>query len=101
VGDAVLPGHDALVLSVQVDGKTSPGEAALQVMTAERARLDLAVKEHQQDAPAPVPTGGTPAVTPPKQGEKTDQQKADEVVALAAKEGIDPLLAAQRLGYAG
>jgi signal peptide peptidase SppA len=99
VENAVLPGHEALIASLKFDGKTSPGDAALQVNAAERKKLDAAAKASAEEAPDPVKTAGTKAVDP--KGEKTEQQKADEVAALAAKEGIDPLLAAQRLGYAG
>jgi signal peptide peptidase SppA len=98
VENAVLPGHEALVASFKFDGKTTPGDAALAVMAAERKKLDAAAKASEEEAPKPVKTGGTPAADPPA---KTEQQKADEVAAMAAKEGIDPLLAAQRLGFAG
>jgi signal peptide peptidase SppA len=98
VESAVLPGHEALVASFKFDGKTSPGDAALAVMAAERKKLSAQAQANESEAPAPVKTGATPATDPPA---KTEQQKADEVSALAAKEGIDPLLAAQRLGFAG
>jgi signal peptide peptidase SppA len=100
IENATLPGHEALIASLKFDGKTSPGDAALAVMAAERKKLSAQAQANAEEAPEPVRTAATPAVDP-KKVEKTDQQKADEVSALAAKEGIDPLLAAQRLGYAG
>lgn len=99
VENAVLPGHEALVATFKFDGKTSPGDAALAVMAAERKKLAAHAQGLADDAPEPVKTAATPAIEQ-KKGEKTAQQQADEVIAMAAKDGIDPLLAAQRLGFA-
>ena len=58
------PGHAALVAEMQADGKTSPGEAALRILAAEKAKRgehaqaiqDLA-KESEGINPAPRATG--------------------------------------------
>lgn len=97
VESAVLPGHEALVAGLKFDGKTTAGDAALLVMSAERKRLNLESKALSDDAPAPVKTAATPPVDPP---EKTKQKKADEIMALAKAKNIDPLLAMRELGYA-
>lgn len=36
---AALPGHDALVATLKADGKTTAGDAALQIMAAEKGKL--------------------------------------------------------------
>lgn len=49
-----LPGHEALVQTLAFDGKTSPGDAALAVNTAERAALKAAGTEIRNERPRPV-----------------------------------------------
>ncbi len=51
---AALPGHDALVARLKADGSVSAGDAALQILAAERQAQATAAAAHQADAPAPV-----------------------------------------------
>lgn len=51
---AALPGHDALVARLKADGSVSAGDAALQILAAERQTQANAAAAHQADAPAPV-----------------------------------------------
>lgn len=51
---AALPGHDALVARLKADGSVSAGDAALQILAAERQAQANAAAAHQADAPAPV-----------------------------------------------
>ena len=51
---ASLPGHDALVQSLAFDGKTTPGEAAMAVLAAEKANLSTEHKAMAAGAPPPV-----------------------------------------------
>jgi len=39
IEEAALPGHDALVATLKADGATSAGDAALQIMAAEKGKL--------------------------------------------------------------
>lgn len=61
---AVLPGHEALVQTLMFDGKTTAGEAALQVNAAERAKLGKRVEDIAADAAA----ARTTVTPPPKAG---------------------------------
>ncbi len=50
VFDASLPGHEALIQSLMFDGKTTGGDAATQVLGAERILRDNAHSDMQKDA---------------------------------------------------
>ena len=61
---AGLPGHQDLIQTLMFDGKTTAGEAAAQVITAERAKLGKRAEDIAADA-----AGAKTTVTdPPKQG---------------------------------
>ena len=51
---AALPGHEALIEQLAMDGKTSGAEAALAVVAAERAKSAAAATARAADAVAPV-----------------------------------------------
>ena len=51
---AALPGHEALVASLKADGSVTAGDAALQIVAAERQAKARAAAAHQAEAPAPV-----------------------------------------------
>jgi ClpP class serine protease len=58
----LIPGHEALVERLMFDGKTSGGEAALQVNAAERAiRVKQGAKE-DEEAPPPAASAPAPSV---------------------------------------
>lgn len=63
---AALPGHEKLVEQLAADGKTTPAEAAMAVLAAERAATTAAATAHRADAPDAVPTAAAPdaAATP-------------------------------------
>lgn len=65
VEGALIPGHEALIASLKFDGKTTGGDAALAVNSAERALRIKASKQLGDDAPNPVPQAATPTVEPP------------------------------------
>lgn len=90
-----LPGHEALVEQLAFDGKTTPSEAAMAVLTAERARTASAAAAHVADAPPAVPHAAAPA-----DAGKTAVQKAAEAEALAKTKGISVVAALKELGYA-
>lgn len=57
---AGLPGHEALIASLKADGKTTPEQAAVQVLAAERGSLASRAAALNADAPAPAPYAAAP-----------------------------------------
>lgn len=57
---AALPGHEALIEQLAMDGKTTGAEAALAVIAAHRAALDAHATAHFDAAPKPVPASAAP-----------------------------------------
>lgn len=62
---AALPGHEDLVATLKADGKSSPGDAALAIAAAEKAKRGGVLAALQADgttganaAPAPAPAAG-------------------------------------------
>lgn len=51
-----MKGHEALVMQLALDGKTTGPEAAQQILAAERSHLEAAAKAHADDAPAAPPS---------------------------------------------
>lgn len=90
-----LPGHEALVERLAADGQTTPEQAALAVLAAERGALAAAAQALQADAPAAAPASPAPADTG-----KTREAQAAEAQALAKDKGITVVAALKELGYA-
>ncbi|WP_019654013.1 S49 family peptidase [Variovorax atrisoli] len=55
-----MPGHEKLVEQLAFDGKTTAGEAAQQVLAAERSRVAAAAQGHFNDAPPAAPGAHAP-----------------------------------------
>lgn len=67
VQSVVLPGHEALIQALMFDGKTTAGDAAMQVNVAERAKLGRRVEDLNADAAAATTTVvDPPAAAAPK-----------------------------------
>lgn len=62
VQSALIPGHEKLIASLMFDGKTSGGDAALQVNAAERTIRETQGKANTQAAPPPVVQVPAPTV---------------------------------------
>src|SRR5574337_388217 len=60
---AGLPGHEALIASLKADGKTTPEQAAVQVLAAERGSLASRAPPLNADAPAPAPPNEEPSAS--------------------------------------
>ena len=58
-----LPGHEPLLASLKADGKSTGGDAAMQILAAERAKLASMAERLRTDAPAPVPHAHAPTQT--------------------------------------
>jgi signal peptide peptidase SppA len=69
---AALPGHEALVETLMCDGKTSPGDAALQVNGAERQKMSGRLAQIEKDGKAIAHISGAPS----ESGERRDPAAA-------------------------
>lgn len=61
---AALPGHEALVATLKADGTVSAGDAALQILAAERQVKASAAAAHRAEAPEPVASVPASTVQP-------------------------------------
>lgn len=93
-----LPGHEKLVEALATDGKTTPAEAAMAVLAAERSAQAAAKAAFAADAPAPVAASAAPADQPSTTASK--QAIADQAATMARAEGISVLQALKKLGHA-
>ena len=58
-----LPGHEALIARLKADGTSTGGDAAMQVLAAERAKLASMAQQLHADAPPAVPHAQAPAAS--------------------------------------
>lgn len=78
---AALPGHGDLIARLKFDGKTTPGEAALQVNAAERKKLGKRADDISADAAdvsAPAPSAAAAGHIPPPEDKDVDAGKPVE-----------------------
>ena len=82
---ACAPGHEALIAGLKYDGKTTAGEAALQILGAEQALRAGALSTMKTDANSAVPAAGASATgdTPPAQSVNDDDGDLTEEAAQA------------------
>lgn len=74
-----MPGHEALVATLKADGRTSPEQAAMQILTAERTKLGAMAGKLSEDAPKPVIHASAPsdaAAAPAKNSREALHAKA-------------------------
>lgn len=90
-----MVGHEALIASLKADGKTTPDQAAAQVLGAHRAALAKQAATLTADAPAPLPAAPTsdPAAATATPDPKAVATRARELVTAAQASG-------QKLSYA-
>lgn len=81
-----LRGHEDLVAKLKADGKTTPEQAAVAILAAEKAKGDRILADMMADAPKPVP----PSAEPPKStGENTaPRTEAEAKAAFEASETL-------------
>lgn len=77
-----LPGHDALIEKLAMDGKTTGPEAAVAVLAAERAKTSAMAAARAADAPAPVPV--VASEVDDKRGEKQPARAINPTQVYAA-----------------
>ncbi|CAN5858242.1 hypothetical protein BH11PSE13_BH11PSE13_12230 [soil metagenome] len=87
VREQLIPGHEALIEKLALDGKTSPAEAAMAVNAAQREALATAARAHANDAPPAARGSAAPndAVHDGKPDAKAAATAAAGVVALFNK----------------
>ena len=92
-----LPGHEKLIEALAADGKTTPEQAAMAVLTAERETRATAAAAHKADAPAPVSASVVSAAGDASDG-RDAKAIAAQATAMAKAEGISLVEAFKRLG---
>lgn len=55
-----MPGHETLIAGLKADGKTTPAEAAMQILAAEKTKLEAQASQLSADAPKPVQHAAAP-----------------------------------------
>ena len=95
VREQSMPGHEALIDKLAMDGATNPGEAAMAVMAAHREALKASAAAFEKDAPEPA----KPSAAPDDQ-RKTDADKTAEAKAYAKTHGVSFVSALKTLGFA-
>lgn len=91
-----LRGHEALVRTLALDGKTTAPEAAQAILAADRQALQAAAAAHAADAPAAAPK----APAPNDAVELTKAQQAEQAAAYATQHGVSFVAALKQLGFA-
>lgn len=83
-----MPGHETLIATLKADGKTSPDQAAGQILAAERSKLAKAAADLTSDAPDPVKPSAEP--TPAAKPQAGDiAARTEEIVGEAKAAGRD------------
>jgi capsid assembly protease len=90
-----LPGHEALIETLAMDGKTTGAEAAAAVVAAERAQRASAAAAFDNDAPPAVDTSAAPANVPLDAAQQAAQAKA-----YAKEHGVGFVAAMKALNFA-
>lgn len=93
IQDAALPGHEALVATL-IESGVSAGDAALQIMAAEKAKVTAAGTGRSADAQRPVDHA---APKTEQAAELTREQKAAKASEHAAANKVDFVTAYQQL----
>ncbi|MBS0364911.1 MAG: signal peptide peptidase SppA [Proteobacteria bacterium] len=85
---AALPGHEALIGALKFDGKTTGGEAALQVLVAERSKRGDRLEALRKDAgSAAVPHAAAPPPGDEDDEDEEDDNEDDDPDASASPDG--------------
>lgn len=80
-----LPGHEALVQTLKFDGKTSGGEAAQQILAAEKTKLGKVKVARAEDDVPPVEQE-PPVVDPKPEPDAEDDEEGKPIEEQAASE---------------
>lgn len=88
-----IPGHEPLIASLKADGKTSPGEAAVQILAAEKGKLATIAGNIAADAPAPIVNASAPADISAEVGNSRSAMHAKAKAYQAEHPGTDLMTA--------
>jgi ClpP class serine protease len=80
-----MKGHQALVMQLALDGKTTGPEAAQAILAAERQSLAAAARAHHADAPQAAPSAPAADAQPKPAAPAFDASKAHSVAEQARK----------------
>jgi signal peptide peptidase SppA len=83
IENANMPGHEALIETLKFDGKTLPGEAAQQVLVAERDKLNTAGQDLEGGSPDPL------QCTASETGDSETTEASANDIATKAKELVN------------
>lgn len=72
---AAIPGHEALVAQLKADGTVTAGDAALQILAAEKATRQSAAAQLQSDAPQPLQMAANATVRPSAAADDLDDSR--------------------------
>lgn len=81
-----MPGHEALIATLKADGKTTPDQAAGQVLAAEKGKLAATAKDLAAEAPAPVPAAAEPT-QPGKPTKEAIAARTSEIISEGKQSG--------------
>jgi len=98
-----IPGHEDLVNSLAFDGKTTPAEAAIKVLAAEKKIRATTIDNHAADAPKPVeqPSTDDDAPAPVKNLSPEDRWEKDPKVRAEFDDDKDAFLAYAKANASG
>ncbi|MHB8109770.1 MAG: hypothetical protein ACYDHW_07030 [Syntrophorhabdaceae bacterium] len=82
IEEGALPGHEALIAQMKFDGKTTPEQAAVRILQAEKTLRETKLADLKTDAP-PVVNTVDPEKDKPKQAVATDGTMTDEQMQAA------------------
>lgn len=71
-----IPGHEALIAEMKADGKTTPEQAAVRILGAEKAARASALQAITDQAPEPAKASTAPADKPLSKDEKAARARA-------------------------
>lgn len=82
IEEGALPGHEALISQMKFDGKTTPEQAAVRILQAEKTLRETKLEDIKTDAP-PVVNTVDPDKDKPKQAVTTDGPMTEEQMKAA------------------
>ncbi len=94
-----MKGHQALVMQLALDGKTSGAEAAQAILAAERQSLAAASSAHHADAPQPAPSSPAPSKEEGEGSSASADARVVKAKQYAAQHKVSFVDACKALGY--
>lgn len=86
----LIPGHEALINTLKFDGKSTGGDAAMAVLSAEKSKLASHAAALAAEAPKPLPLDPVPSVTPAAAAQAKPKTKQEIDAAAKAHMAVNP-----------